>query len=472
MRHYTIITTVSLIISLTTSMSWGANTLSDIYELALQNDPQLRAAKAAFLAGTEAKNISRAGLLPQISAVGQYSEDEYEGSSTQALSQNGVFGRKGHTDTDAKNYSVTLSQPIFDLPAWFSFQQGKELSLQAKLQFSADQQSLVLRSAENYFDVLRARDNLETALAEEKAIKRQLEQTRERFEVGLLPITDVHEARAAYDNATVNTLESEGALDIAFEGLTVLTGQPHEQLAGLMPDFPIKNPEPLNREEWVQFALQNNFALKVAKHAKEAADNNAQSKKYEHMPTLTGSMSYYDNHSTSGFRGTDLSTHQTFTSPSDSDQDGHSIGVQLNVPIFTGGLISAERRQAFQQSVQASENHISTQRNTVQQTRSQHLQVLTNTARVNARNQSITSATSALEATQAGYEAGTRNIVDVLLAQRVLYQAKRDYANARYDYIDNLLQLKEVAGQLSPEDIYQLNAWLDPQISVRKAGVQ
>ena len=108
----------------------------------------------------------------------------------------------------------------------------------------------------------------------------------------------------------------------------------------------------------------------------------------------------------------------------------------------------------------------------MQQARSQHLQVLTNTARVNARNQSITSATSALEATQAGYEAGTRNIVDVLIAQRSLYQARRDYANARYDYISSLLQLKEVAGQLSPEDIYQLNAWLDPQISVIKAGVQ
>jgi len=472
MRHHTIIATAGLILSLTTSMSWGTNMLSEIYELALQNDPQLRAAKAAFLAGSEAKNISRAGLLPQISAVGQYSEDEYKGSSTQVLGQGAVFGRKGQIDTDAKNYSVTLSQPIFDLPAWFSFQQGKELSQQAKLQFSADQQSLVLRSANNYFDVLRARDNLETTLAEEKAIKRQLEQTRERFEVGLLPITDVHEAQAAYDNATVNTLESEGALDIAFEGLTVLTGQPHEQLAGLMPDFPITNPKPLNREEWVQFALQNNFTLQVAKHAEEAADSNAQSKKYEHMPTLTGSLSYYDNRSTSDFRGTDLNTNQGFTSPSETDQDGHSIGVQLNVPIFTGGLASAERRQAFQQSVQASENYISTQRNTVQQARSQHLQVLTNTARVNARNQSITSTTSALEATQAGYEAGTRNIVDVLLAQRVLYQAKRDYANSRYDYIESLLQLKEVAGQLSPEDIYQLNAWLDPQINVMKAGVQ
>lgn len=472
MRHHLVIAAASLILSLTTSATWATNTLTGIYELALQNDPQLRAARAEFLAGTETQNISRARLLPQINAVGQYSEDEYEGSSTQVLGQGAVFGRKGQTDNDAKNYSITLSQPIFDLPAWFSFQQGKELSQQAKLQFSADQQSLILRSADSYFEVLRARENMETALAEEKAIKRQLEQTRERFEVGLLPITDVHEARAAYDNATVNTLEAKGALDIAFEGLTVLTGQPHNELAGLMPDFPVTNPEPLNREEWVQFALQNNFSLQAAKHARDAADENAKSKKYEYTPKLTGSMSYYDNRSSSEFRGTDLNTNQPFSSPSDTNQDGHSIGIELSVPIFTGGLVSAEKRQAFQQFIQLKESHIGAQRNTVQQARSHHLQVLTNRARVNARNQAITSAKSALEATQAGYEAGTRNIVDVLIAQRGLYQARRDYANARYDYIGSLLRLKEVAGQLSPDDIRQLNAWLDPAIRVTKAGVQ
>ncbi|MDX2348924.1 MAG: TolC family protein, partial [Porticoccus sp.] len=151
---------------------------------------------------------------------------------------------------------------------------------------------------------------------------------------------------------------------------------------------------------------------------------------------------------------------------------GHSVAIRLNVPIFTGGLVSAERRQAFQQSVQAEENYIGIQRNTVQNARSLHLLVLTNTARVKARNQAIISAKSALEATQAGYEVGTRNIVDVLVVQRNLYQARRNYANSRYDYIASLLKLKDVAGQLSPDDIYQLNAWLDPELSVLKAGVR
>lgn len=464
---------VSLCCSFSVSVCWGTDTLLNVYELALQHDPQLRAAKAAYLAGAESKNISRAGLLPQISAQGVYSEDETSGSSSTTLGQNAFFGRDGHTDTDTKRYSITLTQPIFDMPAWFTFQQGKELSTQAKLQFSADQQTLILRSADSYFNVLRARENLETSLAEEKAIQRQLEQTQEMFDVGLVPITDVYEAQSVYDNATVDTLEFEGALDIAFEGLTVLTGRSYEQLAGLIPDFPVQNPEPLNREEWVQFALQNNFSLKVAKHAEEAADQHALSKKYEHMPTVTGSYSYYDDRISGEFRGADIATpNQFFSSPSDTNQDGHTISVQINVPIFTGGLVSAEKRQAFQQYVQAKENYIGVKRNTVQQARSQHLQVLTNAARIRARGQAIISAKSALDATQAGYEVGTRNMVDVLLSQRTLYQTQRDYANARYDYISNWLRLKEVAGQLNPEDIYQLNTWLDPAISVTKAGVQ
>ncbi|MBQ0712737.1 MAG: TolC family outer membrane protein [Porticoccus sp.] len=465
--------TIGLISILLTTTCWG-DSLSDIYELALQNDPQLRAARAAYLAGSESENISRAGLLPQISAVGEYSEAETKGSSTTVLGQgaDSQFGRDGDTDTDSRNYSITLTQPIFDLPAWFTFQQGKELSQQAMLQFSADQQALILRSAETYFDVLRARENLETALAEEKAIKRQLEQTRERFEVGLLPVTDVLEAQAAFDEATVTTLEIRGLLDIAFERLTVLTGQPHEQLSGLMPDFPVVNPEPTDREEWVRFSLQNNFSLQAAKHDQDAADNHAQSKKYEHMPTVTGALSYYDDYSESDFKGRDINAKQNFSSPSKTDQDGHSVAIRLNVPIFTGGLVSAERRQAFQQSIQAKENYIGIQRNTVQNARSLHLLVLTNTARVKARNQAIISAKSALEATQAGYEVGTRNIVDVLVVQRNLYQARRNYANSRYDYIASLLKLKDVAGQLSPDDIYQLNAWLDPELSVLKAGVR
>jgi outer membrane protein len=214
---------------LAAQISW-ADSLKDIYQSALQNDPVLRAAKASFNAEREAKNISRAALLPQLSASGEYRESEtnddsrsifiIEGQTLSSVSQ-------GLIDSTGTSYNVSLSQAIFDMPSWYNFQSCKALSKSAQAQFSADQQSLIIRVSQAYFNVLRAYDNMETRKAEERAIQRQLEQTRERFEVGLLPVTDVHEAQAAYDDARVNSLEARGALNIAFEGLEVLTGQSH-----------------------------------------------------------------------------------------------------------------------------------------------------------------------------------------------------------------------------------------------------
>ena len=423
-----------------------ADTLKDIYETALQNDPVLSAARASFNANSEAKNIGRAALLPQLAASGEYRESETDDMGL------------GTIDSDTTSYSVSLSQAIFDMPAWYQFQGSKALSESARAQFSADQQSLIIRVSDAYFNVLRAYDNMETRKAEERAIQRQLEQTRERFEVGLLPVTDVHEAQAVFDDAAVNSLEAEGALTIAFEQLAVLTGQSHSVLAGLTDTFAATNPEPLDNQQWVDFALGNNFQLKVAELGKDAAYNRAKAAAAERLPKVSGRASYFD----SDADGT------RYDLPFESQQDGNSFSITVTMPIWVGGALDAQRRQAKQQSIQSDENFVAAKRNTVQAARSLHQLVLTNTARVKARKQSITSAESALQATQAGYEVGTRNIVDVLVAQRTVYQARRNFANARYDYILSMMRLKEVAGQLSPDDIYQLNAWLDPQLVINK----
>ena len=243
--------------SLLFAQSSAADSLQDIYESALQNDPVLRAARATFNADRETKNIARGALLPQLSASGTYTEQKVDAAG---MSNN--LGRIA--DSRDIRYNLSLSQAIFDMPSWYNFKSGRALSLSAKAQFSADQQSLIIRVSEAYFNVLRAYDNMETRKAEERAIQRQLEQTRERFEVGLLPITDVHEAQAVFDDAAVNSLEARGALNIAFEGLEVLTGERHEVLAGLTEKFMATNPEPLSNQEWVDFAIGNNLQLKVA----------------------------------------------------------------------------------------------------------------------------------------------------------------------------------------------------------------
>ena len=433
-----------------------ADTLNDIYESALLNDPVLRAARASFNAERETKNIARGALLPQFAISGDYTESEINDNPTSVST--------GLIDTNTTTYGVSLSQAFFDMPSWYSFKSGKALSDSAQAQFAADQQSLIIRVSEAYFNVLRAYDNLQTRSAEQRAIQRQLEQTRERFEVGLLPVTDVHEAQAVFDDAAVNSLEARGALNIAFEGLQVLTGRDHEALAGLTDTFMATNPEPLSNQEWVDFAIGNNFQLKVAELGKDAAYNSAKAAAAARLPKITGRASYYETDADSIIYTDGISS----AGPIETQQDGHSFVVSVTMPIWMGGSVDAKRRQAKQSSIASKEGYTATKRNVIQASRSLHQLVLTNTARVKARKQSITSADSALQATQAGYEVGTRNIVDVLVAQRSVYQARRSYANARYDYILSMMRLKEVAGQLAPDDIYQLNGWLDPQLVIAK----
>ena len=430
-----------------------ADTLADIFELAVQNDATLKAAEATYRANLETANIARAALLPQITATASRSESD---TDSEGFSRTTLTSTSSNLDTTTKSWDATLNQTLFDLSAWYTFRSGKQTSAQAEAQFAADQQNLIVRVAEAYFNVLRALDNLSASKAEERATQRQLEQTQQRFDVGLIAITDVHEAQAAFDLAVVQRLTDEGALGTAYEALSVLTGQTHANLHLLSEEYPVINPEPLSREEWVEFALANNYSLKAALLKAEAALETARAKKMGHAPTLTAQIRYSDDDTDGDF--SDLNSNAQF--PLDSTSDGTTWSVNLKVPIFAGGATSAQRRQAYEQFNNARQTEINTRRTVVQQTRSLHLNVTTDVQRVKARSQAIVSSRSALEATQAGYEVGTRNVVDVLQAQRTLFAALRDYANSRYDYVVNLLKLKQQAGTLTPDAIYQLNQWL------------
>lgn len=430
-----------------------ADTLAEIYRLALEHDHKFKAAQASAAAGKEEVNIGLSGLLPQIDGTASYSEsDTDQDGETFNFSSNDIDSLNQSSNRDATTYSVTLGQPIVNFAAWFNYKRGKLVSKQAEADFITAQRALIIRVAEAYFDALEAVDNLATAVAEETALKRQLDQTRQRFEVGLTAITEVHESQAAFDSAVANRLSAAGNLGITFEALEVITGHSHTQLSPLKDNFPVNNPEPAERHKWVKFAIENNSALKSAYLLAQASRQNAKAKTSDHLPTLSGAIEYSevnadgDNGQLGFFDTTEEST---------------SIALTLNVPIFSGGRTSASRRQAHQQYLEAKENHHQTQRDTIQNTRSIHLSVETGVASVKARKQAITSNQSALEATQAGYDVGTRDLVDVLNAQRNLYSAQRDYFTALYDYILSTLRLKEVAGILSPKDVEELNQWLD-----------
>ncbi|MAC32112.1 MAG: hypothetical protein CME38_00720 [Haliea sp.] len=453
------VTLLALALASTVATSHAAS-LRDIYELALTNDAQLKAEQAQYKANLETEKLSRAALLPQVNATWDYTDTDQDvtGESFAVEEDITAIQTRTNTDTTRDGYQISLNQALFDLPAWFTFQSGKEFSKQAEATFAANQQNLILRVVEAYLAVLRAQEILSASQAQERALERQLEQTRQRFEVGLIAITDVYEAQAAYDLAQVNRITDENSVSVALERLSVLTGQEHSNLDVLEDDFAVKLPAPNDRAAWVEFALENNFNLQAARHAEEVSRQLAQANRMEHAPRVSGSVSMSD-YDTEGTLTRRPAT--AFDTVPDNTTEQDQWQIRVDIPLFSGGAVSANRRKAAQEFIAARENRINLTRNTVTNTRSLHMTVVSDVSRVAAREQAIVSSKSALDATQAGYEVGTRNVVDVLNAQNTLFAARRDYANARYDYITNTLRLKEQAGLLSPEDVYRLDESLE-----------
>lgn len=439
----------------------AADNLLDAYQLALQNDPTFRAAQASLRAGLEEEIKGRAELLPKVNVTAGFGLNQVQNRG-QFPAGGILFPSNTDIGTESKTWSVSLSQPIFDLSAWFRFRRGQELTEQAKARFAAEQQALILRTAETYLQILRAQVNLAASRSQEDATQRQLEQARERFEVGLAAITDVREAEAAHDLAVAQRLADEGALKVAKEQLSVLTGRPHEEVWPLQEDYPITQPDPQDVEQWIQFAQQNNYDIKVAALTRNAAFKTALAAKAEHLPKITAALSYGETRSENDFHNlTPLSASDRFFNfPRNANQG--TLSLNLTMPLFAGGAISATRRQTSAEYDRTEEEYLGAVRRTVQNTRAEYINVVTGIARTQAGRQAVISSRSSLEATEAGYEVGTRNIVDVLTAVRTLYAAIRDYEGARLDYVLASLRLKRLAGTLSPEDVRELNRWLKP----------
>lgn len=451
----------------------AAATLLEIYQQAVENDHEYQAARADLEAGLQSRAIGRSALLPQITAEATWARSDRDDTSSSGeidedvvvpVPTNPTDGDLGPTmlangdfESTSKTVSVGVNQPLLDFGAWHRFEQGRSLAHEAEAIFLNEAQDLVLRTTNAYFNVLLAADTLATAQAEAEALRQQLEQSRQRFEVGLTAITEVHEAQAAFDSANANRLQAQGNLGVAFEALEVLTGQSYREISPLQEKLAVTPPEPANREHWEKLALENNALLKAAQFRAEAAEATADIARAEHYPTIRAGLQ----------RGkSDIErTYGDVSIPFD-DATTTTVSVTLSVPLFSGGGISASRKQAYNQYLSARELYLGARRNTTQATRVSYLDVVTSAATVQAREQAIVSARSALEATQAGYEVGTRDLVDVLNAQRNLFSAQRDFYDSLYSYIIARLELSQAAGVLTEEDIVQLNAWLDTSRSV------
>ncbi len=429
-----------------TSASVHAETLEEIYNLAVTNDPQLGSAQAVFLSQNEVVAQSRARILPNVSLVGQTS------NNMRRIPTNPSPPSSNFND---HNWAAVLNQPIFRLDSWYSFQQSKSIQAEAIANFAAEQQALLVRVSKSYFAILDANAALSATNAERNAVQRQLEQVQQRFDVGLVAITDVLESQAAYDASTVNVIESEGAQSTAFEPLFRLTGRNLTVVSALVEDFPVKYPDPQNEDAWVDTAFQNNYSLLAARARLASAERGLQIAKTGHYPTIDGQVAWAHNVSGSNnFLGNKI--------------DQRSLSLNLSIPIYQGGGVRSGVKQAGYNLEAARQNLDLVEKQVAEATRILYTAINTDVARVRARLRGIESSQSALDATQTGYEVGTRNIVDVLNAQQSLYLSQFQYAKSRYTYVIDTLLLKQSVGTLNPEDIYSLSRFLDNEETISR----
>ncbi len=438
MRKLTV--ALSLVFCMSGATLAHATDLVHIFDQARQSDPQFMAAEAVRQAALEAKPLARSLLLPSASLSGSYTHDRSDISKI-----NPRFGGPQTLTFTNKVYSLNLNQVLYNRSYFIRLRQADAQVAQAESQFQSARQALILRVAQRYFAVLAAQDDLDFARAEKIAIAHQLNQAQQRFKVGLTAITDVRESKASYDLSVAQEIAARNQLAVSQESLRELTGQPYPVLATLTERMPLITPQPDNMKDWVRKALSDNFTLLSATRAMDVARDNVERTRSGRYPTLNlvAAHSYSD---TGGL----FSRTQT----------DNTVGLQLNVPLYQGGSITARVRQATYLYQQAQDNMERTRRATERETRSAFLNVLSGISEVKARQQALKSSETALEATETGYKVGTRTAVDVLNAQQNLYGAKRDYAQARYAYILNTLSLKQASGSLNETDLNMINIWL------------
>ena len=445
---------LSLAIGLSIATGAIADDLTQVYQQALANDPLVNQAKAQRDAAFEGISISRASLLPQISGSVGYTTSTYDSAQTLGSSADSLQVVTYETDLDTIDYGISLSMSLYDHANWIGLNRAEKIAEQYDAQLAASMQDLIVRTVTAYFDVLRARDSVEFVKAEKRAIERQLEQTRQRFEVGLTAITDVHEAQANYDSTVAQEIQAENELEFALEALRVITGKYHDRLYGLdTSTFSATMPEPASVESWLETAQEKNLALFVDRLAMDVAKEDIKSARSGHLPTLdlSGSLSRKKNDVDSDIIG--------YKTPY---LDTRSIGIELTVPIYSGSRVTSQTEQAKYNYVVASQVAEQTYRETVQSVRSSFNNVKASISTIRALEQAVVSAQSALKATEAGFDVGTRTIVDVLDSTRNLFDARRNLSSARYDFIQSVITLKQAAGTLTGEDIAMINRGLKP----------
>ncbi len=446
-----------ILLGATAAPSFGANLL-EVYQRAQQADPSIREADATRLAAREAKPQAWAALLPQIDGSASKGRTDSE-STGQQVGFNTVGALVitpsfSNNVSDREGWQLNLRQTVFRWDQWVALKRADAQVAQAEANYRAAEQDLVVRVAQRYFGVLAAQDTLDATNTAAEAFSRQLEQFEKRFEVGLIAITDVQDARAARDRAAADVIGAKRTLATNIELLREITGDQVAELAAPRDDLPLKSPDPASEEPWVSTALEQNLSLIAARLSAEIAARNVSIARAGHLPSLSLGAT----HSDSDTDTTTTAALGTFDTSSGQKQD--SVLLTLTVPIFSSGATQSGVRQQVYTHRATRERVERVTRETERAARDNYLGVISNISRVQALKQAYESSKTALQATEAGFEVGTRTTVDVLLSRQTLYTAQTQYAKSKYDYILSVIQLKQAAGTLSAQDVTEINGWL------------
>ncbi len=425
--------------------------LVGVHDLALKSDPKLRAAEYRREATAENKTQAWANLLPQLGASGNWSR----GNTKTTISDLDFSDKKSKA---SRNYTLSLQQSLYNQANYEQLNVARGQISQAEAIYQTAFLNFLLRVSGSYFLVLTQIDGVTFAEAEELALKRQYEQAEQRFEVGLTAVTDVHEAKASYDNARARAIVARNNLEDAKEEIRVLTGHYFKEFDALQEVLPLVEPDPFDADRWVEIALSNNPTVLSSRAAVEIADSNMRLARSGHYPTLdlVANANYFENR-----KYIIRDDFQNKLGSTTLDVDDMSVQLVLNIPIYSGGAVSSRTRQARLLMDATGQDLDDVQRATVRATQNAFRAILAGIQEVQAFEQARISAESALEATQAGFEVGTRTIVDVLIAQQRKFQAQRDNSVARHAYILRHLQLKSIAGLLTSEDLRVVNQLLE-----------
>ena len=458
---------VGLTMLVVPALAQGA-TLLEIYQQALQSDPRIHEAEARRLAALEAEPQARGVYLPQIDfgAGWTTAESEGDGVQNQVIFDDTVDPPQPigvvpvpfqvRTESETTEWQFTLRQTIFRWDQIVNMRRADKTVARAEADREAAQQDLIVRVTQAYFNVLGAEDRLVAIHADKNAIARQLEQAKQRFEVGLIAITDVQESQAAYDSSVANEIAAKRELATARYLLTEITGSFVSELAAPSEQLPLRTPDPASEQAWLDLAMTQNLALVSSRIDERLARDEISFRRNGHYPTI-------DLVASTGNRDVE-SDQDTFNGlgalPADTNFDNDSIGIQFNFPIFAGGSVSSRVQEAVYLHRASREVLQRVTRETDRQTRDSYLGVLAEISRVKALEQAVASARTALDATQAGFDVGTRTIVDVLISQQNLYRSITNYQQARYDYILNYMRLKQAAGLLQVQDLETLEPFL------------